>query len=514
MKPSNELFNLIKSLTKTEKRFFKLQSSLQSGEKNYLKIFSVIDAQEEYDEKAIKNKFEGERFIKHFPSEKNHLYKQLLKSLRAYHADNSISSILKEEIKNIEVLYKKALFRECNKFLNRAKKLEKTNEKFYYWFELISWEKALLEEAYEAGEFDSELDPLIAEEQDVINRLRNLAEYHILYSKINYIFRIGGFVKSPEEKKMVDEIANHYLIAGKNTALSRRAASICYYIKGFCSAANREAEESYKHFSRAKQILDENSVLLSDHGKRYVRTIANLMQVEIKIKRYEETITLINDLENLKGKNGFKSIDMQVLIFCTRSLGRLLLNMRQGKFEENIPIIEFIGEQFTLYGSKINKEQEIIFNYVIAYNHFGLGEYNKSLHWINKILNDNENTLRQDVYAYARIFNLVIHYELNNIDLLHYIIKSTQRYLGKQQQQYKVEKLLVEFFKKAIKPNLSEQTASLFANLHDELRQLFSDESQRVILEYFDFSSWIKSKVEGKSFQEMVIQKGAPISKK
>lgn len=70
MRPSTELFNLIKSLSKSEKRYFKLTSSLQSGEKNYMRLFDAIEAQDEYDEAAIKGKFEGETFVKHLPSEK------------------------------------------------------------------------------------------------------------------------------------------------------------------------------------------------------------------------------------------------------------------------------------------------------------------------------------------------------------------------------------------------------------------------------------------------------------
>ncbi len=66
MKPSAELFELVKSLTKSEKRFFKLSSSLQSGEKNYLKIFDAIDKQKEYDEEGIKKQFGKQTFIKHF----------------------------------------------------------------------------------------------------------------------------------------------------------------------------------------------------------------------------------------------------------------------------------------------------------------------------------------------------------------------------------------------------------------------------------------------------------------
>ncbi|PKR81034.1 hypothetical protein CW751_07680 [Brumimicrobium salinarum] len=122
MKPSNELFHLIKSLTKSEKRFFKLSSSIQSGEKNYFKIFDFIDAQDSYDEKKLKEHFKDERFIKHLPSEKNHLYKLILKSLRQFYGEQSASNLIMQEIKNIEILYNKALHKESNKFLKRAKK--------------------------------------------------------------------------------------------------------------------------------------------------------------------------------------------------------------------------------------------------------------------------------------------------------------------------------------------------------------------------------------------------------
>jgi hypothetical protein len=96
MKPSVELFKLIKSLSKSEKRFFKLSSSLQSGDKNYLKLFDFIEDLEVYDEELVKEMFKKEKFIKHLPSEKNHLYRLILKSLRSFYSEKSISSILKK----------------------------------------------------------------------------------------------------------------------------------------------------------------------------------------------------------------------------------------------------------------------------------------------------------------------------------------------------------------------------------------------------------------------------------
>ena len=123
MKPSAELFQLVKSLSKSEKRYFKLSSSLQSGEKNYMKLFDAIELQAEYDEGAIKDKFAGETFINHLPSEKNHLYSLILKSLRGFYADKSAAAILQEQLRNIELLVDRALYKECSKIIRKAKKM-------------------------------------------------------------------------------------------------------------------------------------------------------------------------------------------------------------------------------------------------------------------------------------------------------------------------------------------------------------------------------------------------------
>lgn len=504
MKPSTELFDLIKSLTKSEKRFFKLASSLQTGDKNYLKIFDAIDRQSDYDENTIKSQFKKETFIKHFPSEKNHLYKLILKSLRSYHSDNTVSSILKQEIKNIEILFTKALFKECNKFLMRAKKMAIEHEKFYYLFELINWEKMLLEEALEDGQFTKDLDTLIIEEQEVIEKLRNLAAYHVLYSKINYVFRSGGYVRNDEDRRLVEEIASHPLIQGKNTALSKRAATICYYTQGFCQLAHNKHADAYVKFSRVKSILDENPHIRKDLGKRYVRTLNNLIMCLIDAGDFNQAYEVIAEMKEVKNLSGFKSLDIQVSIFRNTHISELQIHHQTGNFEEGLELVETILKGMDKYDGKMHKEQELTFFYQIAYIYFGAGEYNKSLFWINKVLNDNENTLRQDIYSYARLFNLVIHYELGNHDLLEYITKSTQRYLSKRQRAYLMEKLVIDSFRKLIRANNVIDKKELLLAFKDDLAAMMDNHEHRVVLKYFDFVKWVDSKIEQASFAETV----------
>ena len=54
-------------MTQSEKRYFKMFVSVFEGKnKTYVKLYNAIDKQKEYDEKALKEKFKNEPFVKHF----------------------------------------------------------------------------------------------------------------------------------------------------------------------------------------------------------------------------------------------------------------------------------------------------------------------------------------------------------------------------------------------------------------------------------------------------------------
>lgn len=504
MKPSNELFKLIKSLSKSEKRFFKLTSSLQSGEKNYLKIFDVIEKQKKYDEEALKETFKKERFIKHLPSEKNHLYKLILKSLRSFYSERSVASILKQEIKNVEILYHKALYKECEKFVARAKDIAKQYERFYYWFELLSWEKKLLEEAFEAGEFDRDLDQLVDEETDVIDRLRNLAEYQIIYSKINLIFRSGGFARNSKERELVNKIEDYHLIKGKNTAISTRAASMCYYIKGLCAATNRNYKDAFVFFNKTMTILDDNPKIKEDSPQRYLMTLSHIARCHLDERNFESAENCIKIIRGLGKQKGFNSTDIEVKIFTQANNLELKMIQLKGDFDKAKNLVDEAADQMQDYGDKINKEQWVLFNYNMAYSYFGAGEYKKALASLNEVLNDNEQNLRQDIYSFARIFNLILHYELGNYDFLEYSIKSTNRYLNKQERTLELESTFIKYLRKLSKIIPQRDKIDYFKELSLEIDNLMKDENEQVVKEYFDIAAWVTSKIDESSFGEAV----------
>jgi hypothetical protein len=120
------------------------------------------------------------------------------------------------------------------------------------------------------------------------------------------------------------------------------------------------------------------------------------------------------------------------------------------------------------------------------------------------VLNDPEPTLRQDIFTYARLFNLLVHYELGNNDLLEYIVRSTQRYLSKKQRAYQVETLLIEHIKKVARATDPVVKRDLFRVLRDQLAKVLKDPNESLSLKYFDLLSWANSKVNDIPFSEAV----------
>ncbi len=109
---SDHLFRLIKSLSRTEKRYFKLFAARHTiGEKNdNLILFEAIDAQSEYDEVKLMKLFKQHTFQTRPAIAKARLYETVLRSLDAFHADSSADVEIRKLLHFAEILFKKSLY--------------------------------------------------------------------------------------------------------------------------------------------------------------------------------------------------------------------------------------------------------------------------------------------------------------------------------------------------------------------------------------------------------------------
>ncbi|MGB0932166.1 MAG: hypothetical protein ACPGVB_15390, partial [Chitinophagales bacterium] len=178
MAVSTQLFDLIKSLNKPEKRYFKLHSSKYKGEENqYRRVFDAIDSQDDYDEDALKEKFKKEKFVKQFHVMKNYLYNLVLDSLWAFHAGKNTNQQIGELIDKSEVLNEKGLFHQSLKLLQKAAKYAEKKESFEHCLLIYKRLKLLYIRKIDVDNFEKRLDEYIQKEQWALRQLNNLMHY-------------------------------------------------------------------------------------------------------------------------------------------------------------------------------------------------------------------------------------------------------------------------------------------------------------------------------------------------
>ena len=253
--------------------------------------------------------------------------------------------------------------------------------------------------------------------------------------------------------------------------------------------------------TQAKVInLSEYPVLLKEDN--YIASLYNLLLVEIELKKFSDALKTINKIRSIKTD----SSTLQARIFVTSYDTEINLYMKSGEFRKGEKLVVEIDEGLVKMKSKINKESKILFAYNIAYIYFGLKKYDESLIRINEIINDKELKIREDIQCFARILNLLIHYELGNYDLIEYIMKSTKRYLSSKNKFNKFESITLGQIRKLISEK-TEDKNYLFIEWKKELDKISDDIMEINALEYFDLISWIDSKLTGESFIDLLKRK-------
>lgn len=144
MKKSKDTFELIHSLSKSEKRYIKLSISVHKGEQDHIKLFDVLESLKEYDETKIRELLKGEKLLGRLHVVKNYLYHQILKSLRSYHNSISMSIEVNSILHSISILHRKGLATHAQKMVDKAKKICEQHELFSQLLELNEWEIRLL----------------------------------------------------------------------------------------------------------------------------------------------------------------------------------------------------------------------------------------------------------------------------------------------------------------------------------------------------------------------------------
>ena len=178
---SDIVFQLIHSLEKSEKRHFKLYIKRSSAKEDLkiVQLFDALDKLSDYDDKLLLKKLPGIE-KKQLYNLKTHLYKEILASLRLLKSADSIDLQLNEQFDYAHILYKKGLFLQSLKILEKAKETAKANQKFNFLIQVIALEKRI-ESLHITRSLQDRADLLSQEANEVSRHIETVSRLSNLY---------------------------------------------------------------------------------------------------------------------------------------------------------------------------------------------------------------------------------------------------------------------------------------------------------------------------------------------
>jgi hypothetical protein len=512
MRPSNLLFDIVHSLTREEELYFKQLASLQQGEKNYMKIYKSLVEREEYDEAEVKHQFRNEAFVKHFPSEKNQLLHHILRSLRNHRNDNNTEAYINEQIKNIQILFNKSLYRLARRELNKIKTLACRHELFFSLLGIIELEKVVIDIEVRFDESDMlMLKELMREKEEVLNKIRNLQFYENILAGLEAQYNKYSFVRNADELEKAESFLNNRAMNDPRIALSKKAvitANLCKTLGFRLLHKNKELIETA---NLTIKLFERDEAIIAERPMQYIMCYSFLSRAYAINNQYNECFTCLDKIRSLQLSPYFKPVIYQIAIFTRSVINDSMFYLYTGQFEKHQKIIPYILKGMEKYEGKIPADELCTLHYILFMSYFGSGDYSSALSWLNKILNAHDKEVRPDLLRISRLVNLIIHFELNNNSLLAYLFKSNQRFYDSQAEVYPFEKAFMKYFRKIAILNKEADIEKHYEKMKSELHQAFKDPYQKFALEYFDFEAWINSRLHGLTYRE-ALQTGRKMS--
>ena len=497
-RPTDILFQLIKSLEKAEKRHFKLyiKRSSSKEELKIVRLFDVLDKQKEYDDKALVKKLDDVTRPQ-LANLKTHLYKQILTSLRLLKSADSMDLQLNEQFDYAHILYKKGLFMQSLRIIDRAKEIAKANQKFNFLPQLIALEKRI-EGLHITRNIQFRADTLSAEANEVSRHIELVARLSNLALKLFSWFVQHGHARNEEDEKDVRQFMKNNLTKSiwQETGFYERL--YLYQSYTWYAFIRQDFLQYYRYSQKWVDLFTEQPLMIRVETGHYIKGIHNLLNAHFDLRNHRQFDRILKLLVNVAQTNRIKDHDnFRIQTFIYISTARINRHFMMGTFKEGLLLIPDIEKELQEYDLFLDSHRVLVLNYKFAMLYFGSGDYNRSIDYLQKIINDKTN-LRYDLQCYARVLHLMAHYELGNDMLMESLSKSVYRFMAKMKNLTVVEEAMFKFLRQSI-PLSPRQLKPGFEKLLHTIKHLEKNRFETRAFAYLDIISWVESKVYEKS---------------
>lgn len=503
MRASAELFNLIHALTPSEKRYFKIFATSQSQKSNnYLKVFEELEKQKSYNEQRLLEKMGAGKFRKQLPVVKHYLYRLILKSLRNYHAGETVEIQLGEQLINVHLLTNKGLIDQAGKMLDKAEKLALEHEFYEYLIRIELLRVTLLIRSRHDNleQLSKDIETSFQRQQKHYQQFLTIHTYRMHSLRMLLLNRKEQRVRSDASLKQYQTLyqqlnsETYQELPIKAQLFYLQAIQIFHFAAGNKAGHYEYAEKIVQHMEAHPQMIDESPA-------NYLSSLQNLAMAATETREAEEALTKIALLHTIRKRYPKIRLDKRLeraarLYAWNLELYNLLKNNNIQEAQRRIPEMEAWLQEQKL---KVNTNEGFILVdlwYHVARIALASGNYTKGLEYVEKILTTEGLSDQYEMYLNARLLQVMLYYELEDSDRLDTALLSLYRFLKRQDRLHGFEKTLLGFIRKLVRvyPG-SEEMKTILSRLRNELAAIRENPYEEHGLINFDLIAWLDEKI-------------------
>lgn len=500
MTPSSTTFELLKSLSQAEKRYFRTYASRHTiNDQNlYLSLFDILNKQQDYDEVAAKSALErlgsAER---NFASLKHFLQSMVLQSMREFHRSKHPHREVRDMVEDATFLHDKGLKESAIKMLQRAKK-----QAIMYEAHDILIHIAELEVEYQMA-VDQELD------SSHLSRFAELSDHALksmhtnnhlkrLSFKLLYRARRNYSLRDREEATTLDEIRQESVLhQGHSDFMAQYLTARIFATLGQLQG---DFESSFHHRGRILTLWDEFPAMRRVLPRLVATSASNYLAACRDTLRWEAMPAAIAKLNALQGDSPSESIEIQQ----NAAFYDLLYRMNTRDWDGAASRAETLKIMLRNHSALINKARLLAIRYNLGIFHFFMEQYSEALEMVLAIIHDDASQHREDVQQFARILQAVIHYELGNSDILDSMLRSARRFLDRREARYPFEERLIWVMNRLAGTASKSDKHRILTDFQARLLELKNDPENKDAPGLVELLYWVQSKLEGKRLRDTV----------
>jgi hypothetical protein len=502
----DSLFVLIKSLSKSEKRQFKIFASRLETSSNtkFIELFNILDKTDFYDEKIILKS----GIIKkvQLSNLKSYLYKQILVSIRLNIPSQNIRYQLREQMDFAVILYNKGLYKQSLKILDKTKQQALDNDEKYMAYEIVEFEK-LIESQYITRSIQGRANELVIQAKELNYKNTISSKLSNLSLQLYGIMLKTGFVKSDIEFNYIDDYFQKHISKFDKSKFGFREKYWYYNAYLWRSFLVQDFLSCYKYSNKWVTLFYDNRNMIYLNPVFFLKGIHYLLESLFMLKymsNFKKNLELFE--ETINNPQFPINDNVSSLSFLYLYNNKLNYHILEGSFAESEYLIPEVLDKIQLHSEHLDEHPEMMFYYKIACIYFGNEKHSECIFYLEKIINNKNLYVREDLACFARLLNLIAHYETGKDFNIENQLISTYKFLIKMNDLHEVQKEIIRFLKKLNTIDPSDIKKE-FIKVKERFVELEKNTYEKRAFLYLDIISWLESKIENRKIGDIIREK-------